>query len=633
MKLFSKFALAVAGSTLATSIASAGYLATLSIRNTAEVELAKQAQLLDRNATAFDGLIRELEGDVELLAGTPPIQGLARAEANGGTDPVDGSSAQEWKRRLAMIFSQLLRTKEQYLQARFVGVANEGLELVRVERTADGVRETAKERLQKKGHRPYVKAALDILNTPNRVYLSDIELNREWGIIQADTPVIRAAVPVLEEGRGRPYGLVIINMAATRLLQQLREGEGLHTTYVVNHEGQFLVHPEGERAFEWEHGRRATLSEELPMLHSALQQHGEETQIGPEGVTSARSIALERDNPQARRLGVLLHLPQSVGLEAFKQSIPELLALISGLTFLGLLVGLWLTNVASSPLRKLIHAAQRMSTNDAHIEIPEDLTGDARILGDSLRQAISLALQNQRLRIANRELEEFAHVASHDLQEPLRTLSSFADLLSARYSTQLDAKGQQCVRYVGEAAERMTGLIDGLLDLSRIGRHAHAEMVDLNIVAQEVIAELSALIDVRRADMELTHLPSFWGFRKELGLLLHSLISNALKFVPEHTSPHIVVDSAADRDGWRVWVDDNGPGISTPDRERVFRMFYRAQARGATADVGIGLAHAKKIVLLHGGRIWVEDSPLGGARLVFTIQEGTQNAAQRNSAS
>jgi len=221
----------------------------------------------------------------------------------------------------------------------------------------------------------------------------------------------------------------------------------------------------------------------------------------------------------------------------------------------------------------------------------------------------------------NKELEQFAYVASHDLQEPLRTISGFVDLLKKEYRETLNGNGQVYLNYLAQASDRMKTLIKDLLDYSRIGREKQAMPVDCDLLLEEVLADLGKTI--RESDARITAgpLPSLRAYPTELKLLFQNLIANAIKFRHPERSPEITVSAAADNGKWRFTVSDNGIGIEQQFLERIFIIFQRLHSRSQYEGSGIGLAHCKKIVEFHQGEIWVDSTPGKGSRFSFTVSK------------
>lgn len=222
---------------------------------------------------------------------------------------------------------------------------------------------------------------------------------------------------------------------------------------------------------------------------------------------------------------------------------------------------------------------------------------------------------------SNEELEQFAYVASHDLQEPLRKVKSFTELLAKHYAGQLDDRADKYIRYVIDGAERMHLLINDLLTYSRVGRRElHFKPVDLNTALELVLSDLELKIQENAAEITYDTLPHVEGHQPFLQQLFLNLISNALKFRGE-APPHIQITVKPNGADWLFSVKDNGIGIDPKFRERIFIIFQRLHGRSAYPGTGIGLAICKKIVERHGGRIWVAPDSAQGTTFSFTLPQ------------
>jgi PAS domain S-box-containing protein len=226
------------------------------------------------------------------------------------------------------------------------------------------------------------------------------------------------------------------------------------------------------------------------------------------------------------------------------------------------------------------------------------------------------------LETKNKELEQFAYVASHDLQEPLRTISSFVDFLKEEYLGKLDENADNYLLYISQASERMQTLIKDLLDYSRIGRKGIVAEVNCNDILSDVLADLSSAIEESNAKIiVLKKLPIVKGYTTELKQLFQNLVSNSIKFHKKNSPPEVIIQGEKINGGWQFSFKDNGIGIENKHHERIFIIFQRLHNRSEYEGSGIGLSHCKKIVDLHGGKIWV-DSELGkGSNFKFTINE------------
>jgi len=226
------------------------------------------------------------------------------------------------------------------------------------------------------------------------------------------------------------------------------------------------------------------------------------------------------------------------------------------------------------------------------------------------------------LRRSNEELERFAYVASHDLQEPLRMVASYTQLLARRYKDKLDQPAREFIAFAVDGALRMQAFIQDLLRYSRVGTHGGPfERLEVGGIVSRVLENLRFAIDEKKAEIVIGELPTIEGDRLQLTQLFQNLISNALKFsAPER--PLRIEITAERRDGmWEFVVKDNGIGLDPEDTERIFVIFQRLHTRQEYEGTGIGLAICKKILERHGGRIWVESRKGEGAAFHFTIPE------------
>ena len=221
---------------------------------------------------------------------------------------------------------------------------------------------------------------------------------------------------------------------------------------------------------------------------------------------------------------------------------------------------------------------------------------------------------------SNKELEQFAYVASHDLQAPLRGILSFSHLLKQRYvGKPLEGKGEEFIQHIELSARHMEALIRDLLAFSRVGRHDRRhEVVDCEEVLAQVLTQIAGIAEPRNASISHEPLPRVRGSRVEIFQLFQNLIVNGLKFQPGE-QPRIHIFAAREGSVWRVSIQDFGIGIAPQHQERIFQMFQRLHAGAAFEGTGIGLAICQKIVAAHGGRIWVESSPGQGAIFNFTL--------------
>jgi signal transduction histidine kinase len=300
-----------------------------------------------------------------------------------------------------------------------------------------------------------------------------------------------------------------------------------------------------------------------------------------------------------------------------------------------------LRGTVSRPLRGLGGRVRRTARGDFAREIqgegPRDIVelasdvdvmrrrilDELAVITDAHRQLDAQARELQR---SNAELEQFAYVASHDLQEPLRKVASFCQLLEKRYKGQLDARGEQYIEFAVDGAKRMQQLINDLLAFSRVGRFgAEQTVLDSDEILRRALTSLAAAIEESDAEI-VVHgpLPRVRGEASLLAGVFQNLIGNALKFRGEGR-PRIEVSAELVDEMWRFAITDNGIGIEPDYAERIFMIFQRLHSKEVYAGTGIGLAMCRKIVEYHGGRIWLDTESRDGTTFRFTLPAHQEN--------
>jgi light-regulated signal transduction histidine kinase (bacteriophytochrome) len=231
----------------------------------------------------------------------------------------------------------------------------------------------------------------------------------------------------------------------------------------------------------------------------------------------------------------------------------------------------------------------------------------------------SLETRTADLQRSNSELEQFAYVASHDLQEPLRKVASFCQLLQRRYAGRLDAKADEYIEHAVDGAKRMQALINDLLAFSRVGRTAQQrEPVSCGLLLAQAWANLAPEVRRSHATIEQGELPVVLGEASLLTAVFQNLLSNALKFRGDRP-PRISVSARRDGQYWLFSFADNGIGIDPQYADRIFVIFQRLHDRATYPGTGIGLAMVRKIIEYHGGRVWLDETATAGTRFCFTL--------------
>ncbi|MGF1516814.1 MAG: response regulator [Nodosilinea sp.] len=229
---------------------------------------------------------------------------------------------------------------------------------------------------------------------------------------------------------------------------------------------------------------------------------------------------------------------------------------------------------------------------------------------------------NQELARSNQELEQFAHVVSHDLQQPLQSITGFAKILLIKYQEQLDEPAMDYLNRIHGSGDRMQRLIHDLLSYSKAGRQAQEmQSVNLNLVLKQVLENLDSSIQHSQITVNCDSLPTVMGYEVQLIQLFQNLISNAIKFVAPGVVPQIQISAQLQADWWRLDIHDNGIGIDAQNLTKVFDMFQRTQSAKHYPGTGIGLATCKKIVKNHGGQLWATSQLGSGTTFHFTVME------------
>lgn len=261
---------------------------------------------------------------------------------------------------------------------------------------------------------------------------------------------------------------------------------------------------------------------------------------------------------------------------------------------------------------------------DEHEKVSYVLAEGRDITAQKETEAL-LAASRLELERSNQDLASFAYVASHDLQEPLRMVSSYVQLLAERYRGKLDADADDFIHFAVDGAQRMQELIQGILEYSRVGTAELALAdVDANELVAETVSSLGSTIRETHAEVTLDDLPSVIADRTQLGQVFQNLISNSLRFTVPGVAPVVHVSAAREADGWCLSVEDNGLGVDPDYAVRVFEPFKRLHGHSEYPGEGLGLSVCKRAVERRGGRIWIDPASTGGSVFSFTIPDRSE---------
>jgi signal transduction histidine kinase len=287
------------------------------------------------------------------------------------------------------------------------------------------------------------------------------------------------------------------------------------------------------------------------------------------------------------------------------------------------LVVIWvcviLVFIAKSSFSNIEKINKRLEENASKLlETVKELDVQKKELSEN---KIQLEKLNAHLEVKNRELERFTSIASHDLQEPLRTIGNMSQLIKKKYYSTFDDHGKKILDYVSTATVRMANLIKGLLEFSRIGNKRETTEVDCQELVKTIILDFEMALKTTNGSIEVGDLPLVNGNPLELRMLFQNLISNGLKFKKLDVAPIVAVSFSESESHFHFCIKDNGIGIDEDDYEKIFLIFQRLHAVEEFEGTGLGLAYCRKIVELHGGRIWVNSIKDVGSSFYFTIEK------------
>ncbi len=342
----------------------------------------------------------------------------------------------------------------------------------------------------------------------------------------------------------------------------------------------------------------------------------------------ARIAALQGDVAGARAHAVAALNDSSTVLDAV------FVAVAVGLAVTVVLLAIGLRATAIRPLHRLASEARLVAAGnfDRRVALAgprevTDLAADVNTMRERILAALAesqhantlLQEHTEELERSNSELEQFAYIASHDLQEPLRKVASFTQLLQRRYQGQLDARADQYIEFAVDGAKRMQALINDLLQYSRVGRSSREpSLVSSEAALSQARANLTTAMEETGATVESGHLPLVLAELTLLTAVFQNLLGNALKF-SGGKPPRIVITCTRDEPFWRFSFADNGIGIEPEYADRIFVIFQRLHERTAYPGTGIGLAMTRKIIEYFGGKIWLDTTYTEGSRFLFTV--------------
>ena len=610
------------------------------IQNNYDIALQYNIQ---RNATRLKLGIEQLSRDVQFINHLPATPGLLQSSLNHDVGQQTGLTSTIWKQNFQTIAIAFMKANPDYFQIRLIGVANNGLELARVEfKDGKGVA-TPDDELQAKSSRDYFQAAVQL--KPGEIYLSDINFNQENGRIELPyRRTMRAATPIFSAS-GKLSGIVIINMDMGPLLDRMRERlPDVIQVYLTNTAGDFLVHPDPDRRFGFERGQRYRWQQQFPdlALPATLTTTFNPVQLlaTPSGLVHVSNQQVHFDPLHPERFFLLFDtLPDTVIANEAAQLLGMSAAIIGASLLVVVVLVVWLVRRMFAPLGQLIAVTHNIAEGNYEISMPDYKIGDLGRLVSAfrhmhtqiqLREATILQLnasleqrvqqRTSELTIANQELESFSYAVSHDLRAPLRAMSGFSQALMEDHGNQLQGDAKKYLNQIVLAAHKMVELIDGLLLLSRCTRGAlRTDEIDISDMAQRLLADLATQSPLRSVSLHIEPGIKVCGDARMIESVMSNLLANAWKYTSNTPAPCIQVTEKQEQGEQFICVIDNGAGFDMSHAKRLFQPFQRLHRQEEFPGIGIGLATVQRIVHRQGGQIKAQAELGNGAQFCFSL--------------
>ncbi len=600
----------------------------------AKKQLAYENQLL---APYIKAAYSELKNDTTLLAETPPIEGIARSLAGGGVDPLDGSRLEQWRSRLETIFESFLLARPHYVQVRYIGIAHQGRELVRVEaRTPSNsslserpIARIPPDQLQAKGSEFYFEETLDM--PPESFYFSPITPNREHGREVPGQFVLRAVKTIYYQGK--PFGLVVINADKRGLMNRMLAPVIIpesRQAFVVTSEGHPLVNREGRG---WVSATRSELeSSELGRLLLSGEKLPRWVTVG-DRIATVRDIVIDSHHSD-RKLRVATTAPRAQLLAPVRELTVRLLIVSALIVALCGMIALVIARRLTSPLAAMTTSIQTYATGEGELNLPvgrDDELGELARAFRDLTHALEKALVDADA--SSRSKGEFLANMSHEIRTPLAAILGYVELLESDEEIRADKQElDSALTTVRTNAHHLMTIINDILDMSKVeaGRMSF-EKLEFSLV--DLVVEVADLLGPRARGKEI-QLEVKYASRvptqittdpTRLRQILLNLVGNAIKFT-EVGGVILEISCTTDPAQLKIRVEDTGIGMTEAELESITRFEPFTQADSSTTrrygGTGLGLKISKALVHLLGGNLEVTSEYGRGSVFTFTIDAG-----------
>lgn len=589
-----------------------------------KIDLARR---VTAEARRFELSLAGIRHDIQLLAALPIVQSVADAAAN----PHSAHDPAADKARLARVFQQLLRANPSYFKIRLIGLADGGREVVRVDRMNEEIHWTPEDALQQKGHRNFFEECVQL--PPGELYLSRIDLNHEYGEIEVPhRPTLRAGMRI-DAADQSPFGIVLINLDFRKFTDDLFRGaDNTSRFYITNADGDYLLHPDVAKTFGFDLGHRFRIQADHPDLSQLFDSNDEiattfATGSSDDWILGFRKVYL-LPNDRNRFVTLGIGMPGSALVAGTLAISREALGATIVLVIVALLGAIIAARVMTRPIKRITLAADRIARGEAIPSLPLERHDEIGVLAGafdrmvaSLRnKEVELVDANARLAAGNEDLEHFAHIAAHDLREPLRKQRNFVDLLEPELSPETSAEARQYLKLISTCAGQMQEMVDAFRALTQLGAEAPMRApASLRPLIEDCLLQFSDELEARHVRVRFDDFPPSTDLYLTFAPRLYAnLIRNALNHV-ETDGFELHFTAQASSGTWTFGVRNTGSSIPRDKCRDIFNIFRKA-GPSHRKGTGLGLTICRKIIERHRGKIFAE-SGADEVHVQFTFGE------------
>lgn len=564
--------------------------------------------------------IKNLSGDALYLSGTPPIKGIMRSIANNDVDPFDNSSLSTWKNRLATIFTELIRAKPNYLQIRYIGLANQGKELVRVDRKGNQIKTIPDRELQNKDNTAYFEKSIQ--KNLGDVYLSDISLNREFGkISEPHTPVIRAATPIFYNNQ--IFGILVINMDFSIIFDNLvKNTPRTLTPYVTNENGFFLAHPDKERTYGFDFENEHTIQSVYKNINLKRNTDLRDVEYTLEGNGDVVHIVKAHFDPSQESRFIAVMLATSIdNLDAASIQLRYKSFMIMGLlVILSLLVAAYLASRLMRPLELISIAAENLAQGRKISNLPTDSKDEIGELARSFENMRCQLEDKQRELIVSQghvhhankmaSLGEMASSMAHEINTPIQSINLIAQRVQRQLKKNLSNEEiHDSMKKITTSVAKVSEIINSLRNVSRDSTQDEFTDTPLRDLIGDAINMTEERFRVNNVDFNVKfHNVSentvLQCQRLQISQVLINLVNNAYYAIKDLDNKWIEISIQKISNKIRFSVTDSGCGIPDEKLERIFEPMFTTKEVGN--GTGLGLSISSDIVAQHYGLLYVD---------------------------